>query len=89
MPPSPTVPHLLAAVVASGDGGSDGSLFLGKDFFPWMILAFGAAMVVGNVLALVRPPADRPGGPPPVTRAVVMIVIGVVGAVWGIASLVT
>ncbi|MCB1269892.1 MAG: hypothetical protein M9942_09020 [Microthrixaceae bacterium] len=36
----------------------DSTLFLGEDFFPWMVLAFGAAMVVGNVLALVRPPSD-------------------------------
>ncbi len=35
---------------------SDSTLFLGEDFFPWMILAFGGAMVVGNVLALLRPP---------------------------------
>lgn len=42
--------------------GGDG-LFLGEDFFPWMVLAFGAAMVVGNVLALLRPPDDvRKGG---------------------------
>lgn len=31
-------------------------LFLGEDFFPWMVLALGAAMVVGNLIALVRPP---------------------------------
>jgi hypothetical protein len=76
----------VPSVLAQDDGG--GTLFLGEDFFPWMVLAFGAAMVVGNVLALVRPPQDRPGGPPPLARSVVMIVLGVVGAVWGIASLV-
>lgn len=32
------------------------TLLLGDDFFPWVILAFGGAMVVGNVLALARPP---------------------------------
>ena len=70
-------------LVAQDDGG--GTLFLGDDFFPWIVLALGAAMVVGNVLALIRPPAD--GGRPPVGRAVVMIVLGGVAAAWGIASL--
>lgn len=38
----------------------DTALFLGEDFFAWMVLAFGAAMVVGNLLALLRPPSrDR------------------------------
>ncbi len=73
-----------AALLAQDDGG--GTLFLGEDFFPWIVLALGAAMVVGNVLALVRPPAD--GGSPPVGRAAVMIVLGLVAAAWGIASLV-
>ena len=77
-----SLPLLAAGVVAKDDG----QLFLGENFFPWMILAFGAAMVVGNILALVRPPAD--GGRAPVGRAAVMITVGAVAAVWGIASLV-
>lgn len=64
---------------------SGGTLLLGDDFFPWIVLALGAAMVVGNVLALVRPPSD--GGSAPIGRAVAMIVVGLVAAVWGIASL--
>jgi hypothetical protein len=73
----------------------DGTLFLGEDFWPWMILAFGAAMVVGNVLALVRPPGGE--GPPesgservdrpPLARSVVLIVVGLAAAAWGLASL--
>lgn len=82
----PPLLHLVAQ--------DDGALFLGEDFFPWMVLALGAAMVIGNVLALVRPPAgvaddgerDRPG--PPLGRTVVFIVGGLVAAAWGIASLV-
>ncbi|MDQ2678327.1 MAG: hypothetical protein M3Y51_06245 [Actinomycetota bacterium] len=79
-------------------------LFLGEDFLPWMVLAFGAALVVGNVLALVRPPnpdgsrsrsgaaddvppADEPMERPPMARTVVMIVVGLVAAGWGLASL--
>lgn len=74
----------------SSSGGSD--LFLGEDFFPWMILAFGAAMVVGNVLALVKPPQDSNDdeletSKAPVARAVVLIIVGVAASLWGIASL--
>lgn len=80
---------MFTLLAAEGDG-----LFLGQDFFPWMVLALGAAMVVGNVLALVRPPRPRPGestpsGPPPRGRAVAMITLGAVAAVWGLASLLT
>lgn len=73
-----------AMSVTAEDSGA--SLLLGDDFFPWIVLALGAAMVVGNVLALVRPPAD--GGKAPVGRAAAMIAVGVVAAVWGAASLI-
>lgn len=78
-----TVSIGTALMVAAEDDG--GQLFLGEDFFPWMILAFGAAMVVGNALALARP---REGRRPPAGRAVAMIALGVVAAVWGLASLI-
>ena len=63
--------------------------FLGEDFWPWMILAFGAAMVVGNALALLRPPAgeDAGGRRPSMGRAVVLIAVGLAAAAWGLASL--
>ena len=76
--------------------GEEGRILLGDDFLPWIILALGAAMVAGNVLALVRPPTPKPGEEeptgdvptgPPFARASIMIVIGLVAAVWGIASL--
>ena len=77
-------------------------LFLGEDFLPWMVLAFGAALVVGNVLALLRPPnrdGDQGDGRrgdaaspttaerPPMGRTLIMIVVGLVAAGWGLASL--
>jgi hypothetical protein len=59
-----------------------------------MVLAFGAAMVIGPLVALVRPPTpsaddDREHTPerPPMARTVAMIVIGAIAAVWGLASL--
>ncbi|MEM9203076.1 MAG: hypothetical protein AAGC53_15565 [Actinomycetota bacterium] len=68
-------------------------MFLGEDLFPWLTLAIGAAMVVGNGLALVRPPdakrRDDDLERAPVGRAVVYMVIGLVAAIWGLATLVS
>jgi hypothetical protein len=41
-------------------------VFGGPDLMVWMLLAFGGALFVGNILALVRPPAKRQQRP---TRA--------------------
>ncbi|MEZ5144429.1 MAG: hypothetical protein R2726_18235 [Acidimicrobiales bacterium] len=69
-------------------------MFLGDDLLPWLVLAFGAALAVGNGLALVRPPrptadADEAPARPPLARSLVMITLGLVAAVWGLASLLT
>lgn len=66
-------------------------MLLGDDLLPLLVLAFGAAMAVGSGLALVRPPDKRGEGElerPPLARSLTMIGIGVVAAVWAIASLV-
>ena len=39
-------------------------LFLGHDLLAWLVLAMGAALAVGNIAALVRPP-NRADGPAP------------------------
>lgn len=83
--------NLWNAALLAQDSG-DGQLFLGEDFLPWMVLAFGAALVIGPLMALVRPPRDTEGGEgpppkPPLARTVTMIVIGAVAAIWGLASL--
>lgn len=65
-------------------------MFLGEDLLPLLVLAFGAAMAVGSLAALVRPPATRGEGDldrAPVARSAVMIVVGLVASVWAIASL--
>lgn len=66
-------------------------MFLGDQLLPSLVLALGAAMFVGNGLALVRPP-DRPRDGEleraPVGRSVAMALIGLVAAVWALASLV-
>lgn len=67
-------------------------MFLGEDLLPWLLLALGAAMAVGNVAALVRPP-DNPRNEGDLTRApkarsVTMIVIGLACAIPALAALV-
>jgi hypothetical protein len=65
-------------------------MFLGEDLLAWLVLALGAAMAAGSALALVRPPDAPKEGElvrAPVGRSVVMIVLGVVAAVWALASL--
>ncbi|HEX2046924.1 MAG TPA: hypothetical protein VHF27_04110 [Acidimicrobiales bacterium] len=65
-------------------------MFLGQDLLPYLVLALGAALVFGNGMALVRPPKQAKEGElarAPVGRSAVMIAIGLVAAVWALASL--
>lgn len=67
-------------------------MFLGEDLLPLLVLALGAAMVVGNGMALVRPPAaPREGelGKAPPARSLVMIGVGLLASIWAVASLVS
>lgn len=69
-------------------------MFLGDDTLVLLVLALGAAMVVGSVMALVRPPprASRSEGDlarPPLARSLVMIAIGALATIWALASLLT
>ena len=66
-------------------------MFLGDDLLAWLVLALGGALLVGNVSAIVRPP-ERPQQDgalerAPITRSLVMALIGLVAAVWALASL--
>jgi hypothetical protein len=67
-------------------------VFLGEDLLAWLVLAFGAAMVVGNVAAVVAPRRGRTDEGDleraPVSRSIAMAAIGVVASVWALASLV-
>ena len=65
-------------------------MFLGKDLLPLLVLALGAAMVVGNGLAVLRPPAKtKPGelARAPRGRSLLMVMIGLMAAVWALATL--
>ena len=62
----------------------------GPDLLVYLVLALGGALVVGNVLALVRPPERPTEGEldkAPVARSVVMAVVGGIAAIWAIATL--
>jgi hypothetical protein len=61
-------------------------MFLGDDLLPLLVLAFGGALAVGMLLALVRPPEGKER--PPVARSLIMAGIGAIAALWAIASLV-
>lgn len=63
---------------------------LGDNLLAQLVLALGAAMALGSVLALVRPPSRRADSDltrPPVARSVIMIVIGLTASVWALATL--
>lgn len=69
-----------------------GQLF-GDNLLQHLLLALGAALVVGNVLALARPPqaGTRARGDlrqAPLRRSLIMMCIGLVVVVWTVASLV-
>lgn len=66
-------------------------MFLGEDLLAWLVLAFGGALFAGNLLAVVRPPAepveegslDRA----PIGRSLVYAGLGLVAAIWALGSL--
>ncbi|MEK7292094.1 MAG: hypothetical protein AAB088_01490 [Actinomycetota bacterium] len=67
-------------------------MYLGQDLLGWLVLAFGGAMCVGNVLAIVRPPATRREATDleraPIGRSITMATVGGLAALWAVASLV-
>ena len=73
-------------------GPSLGVVLGGPDILAYLVLALGAAMAVGSVLALVRPPEARQEGDleeAPVVRSIAFAAVGVVAAIWALASLLT
>jgi hypothetical protein len=64
----------------------------GPDLLAYLVLALGAAMAVGSLLALVRPPDARDEGDleqAPVGRSLLFAAVGLVAALWALGSLVT
>jgi hypothetical protein len=65
-------------------------VFLGDDLLPYLVLALGGALLVGNGLALLRPPPspkDDELARAPVARTAVMMAIGLVATIWALATL--
>lgn len=67
-------------------------VFLGDDLLPFLVLAFGGALFAGNLLAVVKPPQRQLDEGhlerAPVARSLGFALIGLIAAIWAIASLV-
>jgi hypothetical protein len=67
-------------------------VFLGDDLLAWLVLALGGALFVGNVVAIIKPPdGPREQGTldrAPLARSLGMALVGFVGAVWALATLI-
>ena len=68
-------------------------MFLGEDLLAYLVLAFGGALFVGNLMAVVRPPAAQLDETnlerAPVIRSLLFAALGFVAALWALASLVS
>jgi hypothetical protein len=68
-------------------------MFLGEDLLAYLVLAFGGALFVGNLLAVVRPPDAQLDESnlerAPVIRSLLFSALGFVAALWALASLVS
>jgi hypothetical protein len=76
---------------------------LGDNLLAWLVLAFGGAMCIGTLMAMVRPPEPPRGAPArgqarrsgaaapprqvPLARSIVFIAVGGLAALWALASL--
>jgi hypothetical protein len=66
------------------------ALFLGDNLLPLLALAFGAALLVGPGLALIKPPVTKDEDDlerPPLVRTLISMAIGLMMTVWALASL--
>ncbi len=65
-------------------------MFLGDDLLPLLVLALGGALLIGNGLALLRPPPDPSEdelAKAPVARTAVMMIVGLVATIAALAKL--
>ena len=67
-------------------------MFLGEDLLQWLLLAVGGALFAGNLMAVLRPPEQqRQDGNlerAPVARSLLFAGLGLVAAVWALATLI-
>ena len=73
--------------------GQTGDVFLGDDLLQWLLLALGGALFVGNVAAMLRPPEQQRDEAnlerAPLGRSLLYAGLGLVAAVWALATLLT
>ena len=63
----------------------------GPDLLAYLVLALGASMAAGSIVALVRPPeAPKEGdlAQAPLLRSIAFAAVGVLAALWAVASIV-
>ena len=66
-------------------------MFLGEDLLGWLLLALGAAMFVGNGLAILRPPANKENTDlkkAPIARSLIFMLLGLIASVAALGTLV-
>ena len=67
-------------------------MFLGPDLIPFLLLALGAALVVGNGLAMIKPRleprTENELSRAPVGRSLLMVAIGLIVSIWALATLI-
>lgn len=85
-------PARLVTVLAQAndDEAAGTGLFGGADILVLLVLALGGALLVGNVLAVLRPPPQRRDGDldhAPLARTVTMGAVGLVAVVWAAGTL--
>lgn len=67
-------------------------MFLGENLLMWLILALGGALFGGNLLAIFKPnprPEEGDLTRAPLVRSLFMAALGLVAAVWALATLVS
>ena len=68
-------------------------MFFGQNILAWLVLALGGSMAAGNLAALLRPRRQRRDltdlERAPLGRCLLYIAVGLVAAVWAVASLVS
>lgn len=67
-------------------------MFLGEDLIQYLLLALGGALFAGNVMAIVRPPAEPKDEDQlekaPIGRSLLYAGLGLVAAIWALATLI-
>ncbi len=81
----------LPSILGEGLPSILGEGLLGDDLLLFLVMAMGAALFLGNVLALIKPPPRPKEGElarAPKGRTLLMALIGFVALMWSLGSIV-